>query len=507
MLYVTLQGQDMKYDLENLLYTFYKKEEIVFIDENQEDDLTIEEEKIDVLSVLLDTRHDEWLYTVALAIDANPAEEMPWNTKSGEVAKLDDTHALLKKCKQEIKLAIYDLLSVKRKSTSPWGILVGVRPVKLVHDMLDLGLSSEVVGLKLRDEYRISDEKIELAIQIAEVERPFIENAGTDPISLYVCIPFCPTKCLYCSFPSNAMGQKGKLMEPYLKALLKEIEEVSKMIKQSGQTVDCIYVGGGTPTALNEKQLEILLSALKEHIGTDNLVEYTVEAGRPDSISEEKLRIMHNHGVDRICINPQTMNDDTLKVIGRDHASADIESVYTLAKNIGFKTINMDLIVGLPGENVNSVVETMASVSKLSPENVTLHTLAIKKSSRLNEQFDKYTMTEEDTVENMMDMATASLYGMDMQPYYMYRQKKILANLENIGFCKPGHESIYNIRIMEERHPIIALGAGAASKMVYLKENRFERVSNSKGVEDYIERIDEMIEKKRPYLVGDKAMK
>jgi len=507
MLYVTLQGHDIKYDLENLLYTFYKREEITFIGEDQEEELTIEEEKIDVLSVYIDSRDDNWMYTVAVAFDANPAEEMPWTTKSGELESSSDSHAMLKKCKQEIKLAIYDLLNPHRPSTSPWGILVGVRPVKLVHELLDSGLSPEMVGLKLRDNYRIADEKIELALQIAEVERPYIENAKNDPISLYVCIPFCPTRCLYCSFPSNALGQKGKLVTPYLNALLKEIEEVAKMIRESGKRVDCIYIGGGTPTALNEDQLEILLEALKKHIGLNDLIEFTVEAGRPDSISEKKLQLMHDFGVDRICINPQTMNDETLKVIGRDHMSDDIESVYKLAKSIGFKTINMDLIIGLPGENIDSVYETMGRISELGPENVTLHTLAIKRSSRLSENLDSYKMTEKDTVESMMDAASSSLYGMDMQPYYMYRQKKILANLENIGYCKPGHESPYNIRIMEERHPIIALGAGAASKMVYLEENRFERVSNSKGVEDYIDRIDEMIEKKRVYLVGEKAMK
>jgi len=506
MLYVTLQGYDMKYDLENLLYTFYKKEEIVFISEDQEDELNIEEDKIDVLSVYTDKQDDNWVYMVAVALDADPSAEMPWVSQSGEIEKMDDDHAGLKKCKQEIKLAIYDLLSTSRKSTSPWGILVGMRPVKIVHEMLDQGMMPEVVGLKLRDDYRISDEKIELALQIAEVERPFLENADKDPISLYVCIPFCPTKCLYCSFPSNAMGQKGKLMDPYLDALFKEIRQVSEMIKESGQRVDCIYVGGGTPTTLNEEQLEKLLGVLKEHVGTDNLIEYTVEAGRPDSITEKKLQIMHDHGVDRICINPQTMNDDTLKVIGRDHASREIKEVYDLAKSIGFKTINMDLIVGLPGETISSVAETMNHIAEMGPENVTLHTLAIKRSSRLNEKIDSYKMTEEDTVENMMEHAMASLYGMDLHPYYMYRQKKILANLENIGFCKEGHASAYNIRIMEERHQIVALGAGAASKMVYLKENRFERVSNSKGVEDYIARIDEMIEKKRPYLLGEKSI-
>ncbi len=512
MLYVTLQGYDLRYDLEHLLNTFYKREDLVFISENENEEIEIKEEKIDVLSVTSQLHGDTMVYMVGAAFDADPSEEMPWETKSGEILVGSDEHEAFRKLKQEIKRTVYDYVSSKVKSTSPWGILVGMRPVKLVHEMLDTGMTPEVVGLKLRDDYRVSNEKIELALQIADVERPYLESASTDPISLYICIPFCPTRCLYCSFPSNAMGQKGKLMDPYLDALIKEIKEVSEMIDKSLQRVDCIYIGGGTPTSLSESQLERLLHEIETQVGTDKLVEYTVEAGRPDSITEDKLKIMKKYGVDRICINPQTMNDDTLTIIGREHNKEDIRSVYEMAKNIGFKSINMDLIIGLPGETARSVEETMAHVGAMRPENVTLHTLAIKRSSRLNQTLQQksgseYELSSAGDAEKMMEIAMASLYGMEMHPYYMYRQKKILANLENVGFCKEGHESVYNIRIMEERHQIVALGAGAASKMVYLNENRFERVANTKGVEDYIERVDEMIEKKRPYLLGEKSTK
>lgn len=512
MLYVTLQGYDLRYDLEHLLNTFYKREDLVFISENENEDIEIKEDKIDVLSVTSQRHGDTMVYMVGAAFDADPSQEMAWETKSGEILVQSDEHEAFRNLKREIKRTVYDYVSSKVKSTSPWGILVGMRPVKLVHEMLDKGMTPEVVGLKLRDDYRVSDEKIELALQIAEVERPYLENASKDPISLYICIPFCPTRCLYCSFPSNSMGQKGRLMDPYLDALIKEIREVSQMISQSGQKVDCIYIGGGTPTSLSEDQLERLLHEVDVHVGTSQLLEYTVEAGRPDSITEDKLKIMKKHGVDRICINPQTMNDTTLTTIGRDHNKEDIHSVYKMAKAIGFKTINMDLIIGLPGESSSSVDETMAHIQSMGPENVTLHTLAIKRSSRLNQSLQQkkgadYEFSSAQDAEKMMDIAMASLYGMDLHPYYMYRQKKILANLENVGFCKEGHESVYNIRIMEERHQIVALGAGAASKMVYLSENRFERVANTKGVEDYIDRVDEMIEKKRPYLLGDKSTK
>ncbi len=499
MLYVTIQGYDMKQEVENLLHTFYKKNDIVFIPENQEEELEIKEPRIDILSVYLDEMQGRFVYTVAFAHDVDPGGDIPWATKSDEA--MPDTQAsMIKSCKHEIKLAIYDLISVALGVSNPWGILVGMRPVKLVHDMLDKGYSEDIVGLKLRDLYRVSDMKIELALQIAMTERPFIETAKTDPLSLYICIPFCPSKCLYCSFPSNAIDKKHHLVEPYLKALFKEIEDVTQMIRKSGQTVDCVYIGGGTPTALSENQFERLLAHVDAHVGRETLAEYTVEAGRPDSITEAKLECMKRYGVDRICINPQTMNNETFKIIGRNHDSTDVKSVYKLAKSIGFKTINMDLIVGLPGEDLSSIENTMTALGQFNPESVTLHTLAVKRSSKLNEAKNAIRLTENEQITQMMDDAMAALYAMDMQPYYMYRQKRILANLENVGFSKPGHESIYNMRIMEERHPIVALGAGASSKLIDMQTQKFERQANIKGVEAYIERVDEMIEKKRNYF-------
>ncbi len=499
MLYVTIQGYEMKQDVENLLHTFYDRNEIVFIPENQEEELEIEEPRIDILSISIDKVDGRYVYMVAFAGDADPGAEIPWLSKSDEIM-LDTEKAMLKNCKHEVKLAVYDLISEERKSSSPWGILTGMRPVKLVHDMLDKGYSPEVAGLKLRDRYRVSNMKIELALQIALTERPFIENAKTDPLSLYICIPFCPTRCVYCSFPSNAMGQKGHLVEPYLKALFREIEAVAEMIHTSGQQIDCVYIGGGTPTALSEEDFERLLGHIEQHVNTQNLIEYTVEAGRPDSISERKLQLMKDHHVDRICINPQTMNDETFKVIGRNHDAKAVEEVYALAKSIGFKTVNMDLIVGLPGEDMRSIESTMEHIKRFDPENVTLHTLSVKRASELSAHRSSYRLNEEDLTVRMMDEAMGTLYGMDMQPYYMYRQKRILANLENVGFCKEGHESVYNIRIMEERHPIVALGAGASSKFIDPETQKFERQSNSKGVEDYVERVEEMIERKRDYF-------
>lgn len=499
MLYVTLQGYDMKQEVENLLHTFYKRDDIVYIPENQEEELEINESRIDILSVYLDEIEGQFVYTVAFAHDADPSEDIPWSAKSDE-AMLDTRENMIKSCKHEIKLAVYDLISEALKRSNPWGILVGMRPVKLVHDMLDKGYSEDIVGLKLRDLYRVSDIKIELALQIAMTERPFIETAKEDPLSLYICIPFCPSKCLYCSFPSNAIDQKQHQVEPYLKALFQEIKDVTQMIRENGQRVDCVYIGGGTPTALSEDQFERLLAHVDAHLDVESLVEYTVEAGRPDSITEAKLKCMKHYGVDRICINPQTMNDETFKVIGRNHDSSAVKAVHAMAKSIGFKTINMDLIVGLPGEDLGSIQATMEEMRRFNPENITLHTLAVKRSSKLNEAKNAIRLTESDQITEMMDDAMAALYNMDMHPYYMYRQKRILANLENVGFSKPGHESIYNMRIMEERHPIVALGAGASSKLIDMQTQKFERQANIKGVEAYIERVDEMIEKKRNYF-------
>lgn len=402
--------------------------------------------------------------------------------------------------KNKLKLMVYDNLSKIISPSSPWGILVGIRPVKIVHDLLDDDMSIDEIKSILLKEYRVSNEKIELITDIALRERSYLYPINEDVISLYICIPFCKTKCLYCSFPSNPINKKGKLIPSYVNALRKEIRESLIGIEKIGKKVDCIYIGGGTPTALSAQDLRLIIEEVEAFIDLKDLKEFTVEAGRPDTITDEKLLLFKEKHVSRICINPQTMNDDTLLKIGRSHTSNDIVEVYNRALEIGFKEINMDLIIGLMDENLDDYKKTLDKIMIMHPSNITVHTLAVKRSSILNEFKDDYTLTSSNIVEDMADYTSKTLGDSGYIPYYMYRQKNILANLENVGYSLSGSESLYNMRIMEERHSILALGAGSSSKFCYPNENRFERFSNSKGIEDYIERVDEMIEKKLKLL-------
>ncbi|MBQ7085756.1 MAG: coproporphyrinogen dehydrogenase HemZ, partial [Anaerotignum sp.] len=261
-----------------------------------------------------------------------------------------------------------------------------------------------------------------------------------------------------------------------------------------------IYIGGGTPTSLNEAQLERLLQKVEELFHPDETMEYTVEAGRPDTITREKLRLMKEYRVNRISINPQTMNDKTLMAVGRKHSVDDIRRVFREAREEGHENINMDLILGLPGENAEDVRNTMEEIMKLEPDNVTVHTLAVKRASRLREELDQHDMTTADTLEAMLDIAADYAEKMGMEPYYMYRQKNMVGNFENVGYCHPGKEGVYNVQIMEEKQTILAAGAGASTKTVDPETDRIERVFNVKSIEDYIGRIDEMIERKRTGL-------
>lgn len=402
-----------------------------------------------------------------------------------------------KEDKVEFKRILYMLLSDYYTPLSKWGILVGIRPVKIVHELLDEGIPEDALLKILTTKYLVNEEKASLMMEIAKRERPHITPYDPDLISLYVCIPFCPTRCLYCSFPSNDLKQKGKKVPEYLQKLEEEIRVATAHIYSIGKKIDCIYIGGGTPTSIRAVELKSLLTVISENVKMEDLKEYTVEAGRPDTIDNEKLNIMKQYGVDRICINPQTMNEETLVTIGRSHNSQSIIEVMEIARNVGFKTINMDLIMGLPGESAVHSQKTVARIMALDPENITIHTLAVKRASRLNEDRERYELAHDEIVSEMMALADQHLRNCGLTPYYMYRQKKMIGHLENVGYAKAGHESLYNMRIMEEKHSIVACGAGAVSKLCEPKENRFERVANFKGLEDYLDRFDEILAKKK----------
>ena len=405
-----------------------------------------------------------------------------------------------KEARNVFKRMMYDMLKKLTGRELPWGTLTGVRPTKIVYTLLEDGKNDREIRDYLKKEYYVSEKKGDLAIKVASNEKRLLEKLDyNNGYSLYAGIPFCPTTCLYCSFTSYPLAVWKDRVDTYVDAMLKELEFTSRLMKD--KKLDTFYMGG-TPTTLEPEQLDRVLSFFEEHFDTTGLKEYTIEAGRPDSITRDKLRIMKKHGVDRISINPQTMNDDTLKLIGRHHTVEQIKEAFTLARECGFDNINMDLIIGLPGETREHIERTMREVALLAPDSLTVHSLAIKRAARLNifwEKYKDYAMVNTDDIINMTADCAAA---MGMEPYYLYRQKNMAGNFENVGYSKPGREGIYNILIMEEKQTIMAVGAGASTKVVFPEENRIERVENVKDVTTYIENIDEMIDRKRRFFYG-----
>ncbi|MBC2577701.1 coproporphyrinogen dehydrogenase HemZ [Peptostreptococcus russellii] len=400
--------------------------------------------------------------------------------------------------KRIIERSLFYYLNEKFDANVPWGILTGIRPVKIVQELLDDGLEIEDIRENMKKQYLIRDEKLDLITDIALRERPFIYPVTDKKISLYVSVPFCPTRCLYCSFPSHPLEKFGSYRHEYVETVLKEAEGVADIIEKQGKEIESLYIGGGTPTALEAEDLEYLIQGLFERLDLSNIKEFTVEAGRPDSITREKLEALKRNNVSRISINPQTMNQETLDFVGRKHSVEDIKDCFILARELGFDNINMDLILGLPGENLEMVENTMKEIVSLNPESVTVHTLALKRASDLNINMESYkdALIGYQTVIDMISLSRKYMDEYGYNPYYMYRQKHMLGNLENIGYAKEGYECLYNMQIMEEKQSNYAIGAGAVSKFVYLDENRIERVDDVKNLQVYLERVDDMILKK-----------
>lgn len=482
MLGVELKGHDYKYEVAELLKLFTTQ--FRFIKDNEEYDKRI------INSVNIDSNEVNSLTNYYEGENLVISKQ-----ESFDITKLNNEE-VKKKTKTVIKRSMFKVLDKVFETYVPWGVLTGIRPVKIVHSLLDKGISESEIREILKNNYLIKDEKIDLALDIAKRERVFIYPIDKNKISLYVSIPFCPTRCVYCSFPANPMKQFGHLRDDYIKALIKEIKGLAKLLKDTNKEIETLYIGGGTPTALEADQLDTLINALFKELDLTNIKEFTVEAGRPDTITKEKLEVMKKHNVTRISINPQTMNDETLVKIGRDHNVNDIVDCFRLARSLGFDNINMDIILGLVDENLDMVRNTLEKIKELNPESLTVHTLAIKRASTLKENLDKYELTRYEEMIKMIELSMEYAKDMGLNPYYMYRQKHMLGNLENIGYAKKGFECIYNIQIMEEKQSNLAVGAGAISKYVYVDEDRIERTDNVKNVELYIERIEEMIERK-----------
>jgi len=395
---------------------------------------------------------------------------------------------------------LYKVLSHMSQKDLPWGTLVGVRPAKIVHSLLEAGQSIDQIKVYLADHFMISQEKIDLISQVALAELPFLEDVYDHPISLYISVPFCPSQCLYCSFPSNDLKLKGHLVGDYLKVLKREIQAAYEGVRDHKLLVDCLYIGGGTPTALTADQFEDILSLLDQYFDLKGLKEFTIEAGRPKTITADKLKVFKKYHVSRVCLNPQTMHEKTLSHIGRYHSVEDIIKTYDLVKSFDFDCVNMDLILGLPGETIEDVKATIQAVVDMGPENITVHTLAVKRSSTLNQKREDYALPEGEVIKEMVDLVGDLLKEKAYLPYYLYRQKNMAGNFENVGYALRGYESCYNVRIIEEQHSILALGPGAISKKCDPKRSYFDRIATIKGLEQYIDRQDEVVDRVRAFF-------
>ena len=397
--------------------------------------------------------------------------------------------------KRALKLCVYQVMQSLYPVATPWGSLTGIRPTKLCREIV--GRQGEAEAQRaFRELFTVSPEKQALVEEITAVQRPYIDSVTPKSASVYLHIPFCRSRCLYCSFGAEVARKEGTLSE-YTDHLILDIERGAELLKETGFSVRTFYFGGGTPTVLSAQELDRVLSALAQAYGVVGH-EFTVEAGRPDTITREKLRVLKDRGVTRISINPQTMNDRTLQAIGRFHTAADVAASFELARQEGFDCINMDLIAGLPGENVDDFIRTLQAVSAFDPENLTVHTLAIKHSSRLNARLEEYPLPDGAAVEEMVRLGAEAARRMGMQPYYMYRQKYMQGNLENVGYAKPGTECVYNIDMMEETVSILSHGAGAMTKRVYGVGERVERLSSPKDVPTWQQKQEKLFaEKKR----------
>ncbi len=382
-----------------------------------------------------------------------------------------------------------------------WGNLEGVRPSKQVHRLLDAGLDYGEARREMSLRHGISDEKFDLLWRIAAVERPVLaESSRPNLFSVYVGIPFCPSRCLYCSFPSHSLKELGRLRKKFVAALLFEIEETAVLVARLGLDAYSVYVGGGTPTSLLPEELEGVLAALRQAF-PGQWREFTVEAGRPDTISAEQIKVLAAAGVDRVCINPQTMHKETLRLIGRDHTPAETTlAVAAVRRWLSPARVNMDLIVGLPGENREMVASSAREVVALAPENITVHVFARKRASRFNDEKDSFILPSAEEAVAMHRAATGLLEPV-YRPYYLYRQRGIPGGLENVGYSLPGYESAYNIAMIEERHHIIGLGGGANSKLINT-DLTLLNLHNPKDVRIYLERFMELAARRAVELAG-----
>ena len=399
--------------------------------------------------------------------------------------------------RRQAKLGVYQVLRQITGMAPPWGSLTGIRPTRLLYANLEKGLDMDAACAELQRVFDVSEEKTQVLRSIVTVQQG-LQSPGPGEADIYIGIPFCVTRCAYCSFLSGEVG-KGELLAPYANALCREIDAALGLLEQTGLNPRAFYMGGGTPTALPAPLLRRVLEKAAPLM--DVCRERTVEAGRPDTIDREKLQALLDTGVTRISVNPQTMHDETLQRIGRRHTAAQTEAAYHLAREMGFHHINMDLIAGLPGENLDMFRQTLGWIAGLAPESMTVHTLSIKRSSLLH--LWQAQLPDGDMVADMVRAGAQAAREMGMRPYYLYRQKYMAGNQENVGYALPGHECLYNVDMMEETANVIALGAGAASKRLFPRQGFIRRAFNVSDIRQYIDRVEEMCRRKEELFLAE----
>ena len=400
-----------------------------------------------------------------------------------------------------VKRELYGILASLTGMKPEWGTLTGVRPLKPALDFLKRTGDIQLMKKKLESEYLLAESKQNLLAEIADYQKSNIKDDGPDHISIYTGIPFCPTRCEYCSFASNVADSSA--ISRYVTDLFNEIEYTGSLYRENPSDIESVYIGGGTPTTLDSDQLSNLIGKLSNEFSFRPIdIEFTVEAGRPDTITEKKLSALRSQGVRRISINPQSMKDSTMQLIGRNHSSQDVRDAFAIARSVGFDVINADLIAGLPKESPEDFKKSLDEIIELGAENITVHTLSVKRGSRLHENDPGYYRRDIDRVSMMLEYSRTKLKACGYFPYYIYRQKHQMGAFENVGYCLDGKHSVYNIRIMEDRQSIIALGAGGVGKIYYPDEDRIERVANVSNYEIYSERFKEMLDRKNRYFGG-----
>lgn len=472
------QGHDYRYAVEQSLLAFFPAERPVYEgeDEGGTARVTLSKGK---------TFHTAVTVLSVKGIMARGVSRM-------DVSGAKDDYERERLLQRIVKLSFFKAARALTGSTPAWGALTGIRPAKLAASLLEEGHSEREADRILRDTYFVSSDRRRLALECAKTGLAAERELQPNEISLYLGIPFCPTRCAYCSFVSNSVEKSFHLVEPYLDALFQEIDSAAALVQELGLTIKSFYMGGGTPTTLTAEQMNRLLERLHTKFDFSRAVEYTVEAGRPDTITPEKLSVLKRGGVQRISINPQTMEDAVLAAIGRRHSADDIRRAMEEVAAVGFPHVNMDLIAGLPEDTVEGFHRTLDEVIGFGTDNITIHTLSLKKGSRITLEGTRIPSVEE--VGEMLSYAAPALRAADFAPYYLYRQKYMSGSFENVGWCKSGGIGWYNIYIMEELHTILSLGAGGSTKLVDRANNRIERVFNLKFPKEYIERTEKIQE-------------